>query len=306
AGVETLKRARMSREQLIELSPDGIVFSMEEKEPSVFLKVKNVSDQVVAFKVKTTHPKRYLVRPNQDVIPSGRFSSVKISLQIKDAKALRQQRITGLDTQEQEYKDNKFLVQCVAVTGPPLDEIEELRESGKVKELGMRLKDMWTETTKDAFVNKKLTCSFHYPEDISLLREVNNLEGNVPFAGSAGEHGSDKARLAADGPESFPSGAASTDDVGELRKKYNELINFTVQLTAERDRYKANLKEAAKEVTLLKRGKASSASASAASRAGEGSLDSDISGVESVAAGFSMFHIMLVAVVAFLMGRLLV
>lgn len=324
--------------QLIGLTPpESIVFSMLEKEPSVTLMVQNTSDKVVAFKVKTTHPKRYLVRPNQDVIPVGGISSVKISLQIKDAKQLRQERITGLHTLEEDCTDNKFLVQSTVVKEHATEEFLGLHESASAKELGAKLKDMWADTTKDEFVNKKLTCAFDYPNDAKELMEVNNLHklSSIPYAfeisgssdaaakaggspplgasvleGSAAA--SAAATAAAGGASPSSAGATRTVDIQELvelRNKYNELVNFTVQLTSQRDQYKASCKEATKEVAMLKKGAAGASSAASAAHAA--SAASAASGGAATAPStlttpFSLWQIMLVAVIAFLMGRLIV
>ena len=55
---------------MLSLSPETLIFALSRgDEPTVSLTLRNTSkvDQF-AFKVKTTQPKRYLVRPNQGLI----------------------------------------------------------------------------------------------------------------------------------------------------------------------------------------------------------------------------------------------
>nr|GMD94225.1 vesicle-associated protein 2-1-like [Ipomoea batatas] len=55
--------------QLISVSPDELKFQFElEKQSYCDLKVSNTTENNVAFKVKTTSPKKYFVRPNTGVI----------------------------------------------------------------------------------------------------------------------------------------------------------------------------------------------------------------------------------------------
>mmetsp|Transcript_21758 Transcript_21758/g.38449 ORF Transcript_21758/g.38449 Transcript_21758/m.38449 type:complete len:287 (-) Transcript_21758:81-941(-) len=280
-----------SKVQLIKLLPEEISFDMTEKEPTVQLKVQNTSEKMVAFKVKTTHPKRYLVRPNQDVIPVGGTSTVKISLQVKDAKQLRFERISGSQVLDDDCKDNKFLVQCAVVKAPLLDQIDKLYNAGNSKDLSQTLKTMWSQTTREGFVNKKLQCLFDYPQDVGKLMAVNNEENaTVPFALEVNNDS-----------QTAPRSENAGRDLVELRTKYNELINFTVQLTAERDRYKASLKESAKELQLYKKDQQRREGAVAPSDEPVKADDA----VDSVAVGFSLWQIMLVAILAFLLGRLI-
>ena len=51
-------------------------------EKSLFL--KNNSEYAVAFKVKTTAPKRYCVRPNSSVIKAHESMEVRIVMQARD------------------------------------------------------------------------------------------------------------------------------------------------------------------------------------------------------------------------------
>lgn len=270
---------------------------------------RNRSEKMVAFKVKTTHPKRYIVRPNLDVIPVGLKSSVKIMLQQKDAKQLRQEKISGIKALDTEYSDNKFLVQCTVVNPTFLEEITSHHAAGQTEQLGKALKNMWDKTTKDNFVNLRLKCVFSYPDDMGALLEANNIESaSIPFALEV------PGGAAKEGPSVNIGGGAGShdggDDIAELRKRYNELVNFTVQLTAERDRCKQALKTFTKNAALEKKGQTARISNVREMDEQEQNVNSssNISSDNSTsqASAFSLWHIMLVAVLAFLMGRMLI
>lgn len=70
------------------------------------LKIRNPNTQPVAFKVKTTAPKQYCVRPNSGRVEPGKEVEVSVILQ-----AMKQE--PPLDTKCRD----KFLVQSVAISG---------------------------------------------------------------------------------------------------------------------------------------------------------------------------------------------
>jgi len=76
-------------------------FSTDVKET---LKITNDEDSPMAFKVKTTSPKHYSVRPNSGIIQKGQTTDVIVTLQLMKDK----------DREQPDYvcKD-KFLIQCV-------------------------------------------------------------------------------------------------------------------------------------------------------------------------------------------------
>merc|ERR1719221_1559579 len=69
---------------LLTLEPDTeLLFckSASTTSPSRMLKLTNTSSEHVAFKVKTTAPKSYLVRPSTGTLPPGDAQEVQIILQ---------------------------------------------------------------------------------------------------------------------------------------------------------------------------------------------------------------------------------
>ncbi|KAI4369988.1 hypothetical protein MLD38_018376 [Melastoma candidum] len=69
-------------DRLISVHPDELRFSFElEKQSFCDLKVVNNTEHRVAFKVKTTSPRKYFVRPNSSVIPPQEECFVRVTLQ---------------------------------------------------------------------------------------------------------------------------------------------------------------------------------------------------------------------------------
>jgi len=109
----------------LEIQPSELAFPFElMKQSSCSMQLTNKTDHYVAFKVKTTNPKQYCVRPNIGVVLPGSTCDVTVTMQA--------QREAPTDLQ---CKD-KFLVQSVAaengaatqdITAPMFN-----KESGKV------------------------------------------------------------------------------------------------------------------------------------------------------------------------------
>jgi hypothetical protein len=82
-------RALLSRDQktkmasgLIEIQPSELAFPFEVKKQSTCsMQFTNKSDQFVAFKVKTTNPKQYCVRPNIGVVQPRSICDVTVTMQ---------------------------------------------------------------------------------------------------------------------------------------------------------------------------------------------------------------------------------
>jgi len=80
------------------------VKTAKEQQPTRILKLKNTSTTSVAFKVKTTAPKSYLVRPSSGTVKPGEDQEVQIILQPQ----------AGGDTST---SNHRFLVQAVPSNG---------------------------------------------------------------------------------------------------------------------------------------------------------------------------------------------
>ncbi|CAO3639477.1 unnamed protein product [Mucor hiemalis] len=102
------------------------------------IKIQNTNSTPVAFKVKTTAPKLYCVRPNSDIIPPGKTADVQIMLQaFKEEPAL-----------DLKCKD-KFLIL-----------------SAVVNDENVHLQEFWAHTeanAKSSIHERKLRCVYIQP-----------------------------------------------------------------------------------------------------------------------------------------------
>ncbi|XP_057771936.1 vesicle-associated protein 2-2 [Salvia miltiorrhiza] len=104
--------------QLVEIQPRELKFICEvKKQSSCAVHLLNATDQYVAFKVKTTSPKKYCVRPNIGIIkPKANYDftvtmqaqkSVPSDMQCKD-KFLIQSTVVPYGTSEEEITSSMF------------------------------------------------------------------------------------------------------------------------------------------------------------------------------------------------------
>ena len=139
----------------MELNPsEELVFSkMAQGHPKQILTLHNTADTALAFKVKTTAPKQFVVRPNAGRIGPGEKVEVIVLLQTREGVAVDVKR-----------KD-KFLVQSIKIPGSVLP--LELDEAG----LAIKMTELWTQAEQvkksvsdgagsDLIMEKKLRCSY--------------------------------------------------------------------------------------------------------------------------------------------------
>ncbi|XP_059633944.1 vesicle-associated protein 1-3 [Cornus florida] len=72
----------MSTVGLLNIQPSELKFPFElRKQSSCSMQLTNKTDQYVAFKVKTTNPKKYCVRPNTGIVLPGSSCNVTVTMQ---------------------------------------------------------------------------------------------------------------------------------------------------------------------------------------------------------------------------------
>lgn len=127
------------------------------------LKLTNPSDKDVCFKVKTTAPKQYCVRPNSGIIHPGETSVVTIMLQPFDSSS----------STDAERAKHKFMVQSTYV--PPGD---------------LALENIWKVTSPSDFMDSKIRVVFEQPAvgddhvEASYKLQSQNY-GTTPLSGPA-------------------------------------------------------------------------------------------------------------------------
>ncbi|XP_041952575.1 vesicle-associated membrane protein-associated protein A-like isoform X1 [Alosa sapidissima] len=99
------------------------------------LRLKNPSDRRVCFKVKTTAPRRYCVRPNSGVIDAGATVTISVMLQ-------------PFDYDPNEKSKHKFMVQTIYVPSSGTD-----------------MEAMWRDVRPEDLMDSKLRCVFDMPTE---------------------------------------------------------------------------------------------------------------------------------------------
>ncbi|KAF3857982.1 hypothetical protein F7725_011183 [Dissostichus mawsoni] len=106
------------------------------------LKLKNPSDRKVCFKVKTTAPRRYCVRPNSGVIDPGATVIISVMLQ-------------PFDYDPNEKSKHKFMVQTIFAPSTVSD-----------------MDSLWKEAKPDDLMDSKLRCVFELPSENDKVNDV--------------------------------------------------------------------------------------------------------------------------------------
>eukprot|EP00591_Stephanopyxis_turris_P007829 CAMPEP_0195522318 /NCGR_PEP_ID=MMETSP0794_2-20130614/20383_1 /TAXON_ID=515487 /ORGANISM="Stephanopyxis turris, Strain CCMP 815" /LENGTH=322 /DNA_ID=CAMNT_0040652047 /DNA_START=125 /DNA_END=1093 /DNA_ORIENTATION=- len=242
----------------------------------------------LAFKVKTTQPRRYLVRPNQGLIAPSGTETVSIILVDKDKQALLQS-YDRLGQSALDHSKDKFLVQSTAVTHEFVETYGSKPSEGNKanKELAEALTSMWNAagSSPTPVINKKL----HVKHVV--------LESTTP-------HGATK-----DGDRSMPtlppapamenmSAEQMLVEVSNLRRKYDELVAFSVNLTAGRDMLNNTLEQTKRDLN-----REMALRASAENSAGiKGRGKTAVSNRGNNGFSLSFVQVLIVALACFVMG----
>ncbi|MCD9641996.1 Vesicle-associated protein 1-2 [Datura stramonium] len=154
----------MSNGELLQIEPVELQFPFElKKQISCSLQLSNKSDDYVAFKVKTTNPKKYCVRPNTGIVMPRSTCDVIVTMQA--------QKEAPPDMQ---CKD-KFLLQSVVAT--PGTTTKDITPEMFNKESGNHVEEC------------KLRVAYVPPQPPSPVREGSE-EGSSPRA-SISENGAE-------------------------------------------------------------------------------------------------------------------
>ncbi|XP_025934579.1 vesicle-associated membrane protein-associated protein A isoform X1 [Apteryx rowi] len=132
---------------LLSLCPKGLSPACPRSGPftdvvTTNLKLRNPSDRKVCFKVKTTAPRRYCVRPNSGIIDPG--SSVIVSVMLQP-----------FDYDPNEKSKHKFMVQTIYAP-PNISDMEAV----------------WKEAKPDELMDSKLRCVFEMPNENDKLNDI--------------------------------------------------------------------------------------------------------------------------------------
>ncbi|KAJ3555373.1 hypothetical protein NPX13_g10366 [Xylaria arbuscula] len=198
------------------------------------LKIRNPGTQPVAFKVKTTAPKQYCVRPNSGRVEPNREVEVQVILQ-----AMKQEPPAGTKCRD------KFLVQSVAIT-PDKD--------------FSNLASIWDTIDKSSVQEKKIRVSFLDPKSSSAAdASVSTPHKSTAVNGS--EVSPDTVPPAYSSPSNFDAGRfepkSSTEEESQLEEKPSLAAPVAVAATKNSqpsyEELKEQLVQAEKLVSQLKK-----------------------------------------------------
>lgn len=208
----------MSTGELLSIDPLELKFPFElKKQISCSLQLSNKTDNYIAFKVKTTNPKKYCVRPNTGIVLPRSTCDVTVTMQA--------QKEAPPDLQ---CKD-KFLLQSVKVS-----------DGASVKDITA---EMFNKDSGNVVEECKLRVLYvSPPQPPSPVREGSE-EGSSPRASfSENGNGSD-----------FTNAPKSLADRFESQDKSAEARSLIAKLTEEKNNAIQQSKRLRQELELLKR-----------------------------------------------------
>ncbi|KAM4570756.1 vesicle-associated membrane protein-associated protein B-like isoform 2-T2 [Fundulus diaphanus] len=121
------------------------------------LKLTNPTDRNVCFKVKTTAPRRYCVRPNSGIIDAGTSINVSVMLQ-------------PFEYDPNEKSKHKFMVQSILAPRDMTD-----------------MEGVWKEAKSDELMDSKLRCAFEMPLENDKATEHSALPKSASASLDDGE-----------------------------------------------------------------------------------------------------------------------
>lgn len=231
------------------LTPDtelhfALSASEETAKCTMTLRHPGTTQEYLAFKVKTTQPRRYLVRPNQGLIAPGSTEKVAIMLVEKDKNSLLQS-YERLGQSALDHAKDKFLVQACTVTEDFSSKYMDTKSKGTDNsQLYEALNTMWSSASSGSnksMENKKLHVRL-------VVKEGNNSQGAGGKSLTAAQASMLKPHETSQEDVENMTPPQLFSEISSLRKKYDELVSFSVNLTAERDILNNTLEQTKREL----------------------------------------------------------
>ncbi|XP_072169086.1 vesicle-associated membrane protein-associated protein A-like [Diadema setosum] len=111
------------------------------------LTLSNPSDKILCFKIKTTAPRRYCVRPNSGIIVPKQTVTVQVMLQ-------------PFDFDPNEKNKHKFMVQAIVIPNQEVD-----------------MESVWKSSDTSSIMDTKLKCVFEWPTSQTAAPATSEKEG---------------------------------------------------------------------------------------------------------------------------------
>ena len=121
------------------------------------LTLRNLSNEPLVYKVKTTEPHWYVVKPNQSIIKPNQLEKIQITLIDKQCARLYNMYENG---KSQSLKDHRFQIQCRIASDTFYNKMKDLSPQEKPEEYTV----YWKDSTNLA--KKKLKVDYVYIDDL--------------------------------------------------------------------------------------------------------------------------------------------
>lgn len=186
---------------------------------SSVMTLTNPSDRKVCFKIKTTAPKRYCVKPNSGVADPQQTVQIAVSLQ-------------PFDFDPQDKNRHKFMVQSMFA---PAGEINQ--------------ESLWKEAESSQLMDSKLKCVFVLPESNGGVPEVSEgARDSWKSTSAASGHGDSASKENAENiPANHGSVSVTPPDPPHLQSRQSEMTG-SKSAGGDAD---ANLEKSVKEIRKL-------------------------------------------------------
>ena len=205
------------------LTDEFIAFKVNKNEDYSTHSTYNTNITRFVVQVKTTQPRRYLVRPNQGLIGPRDSESVSILLVEKDKQTLLQSFERLGQTALDQCKD-KFLVQSCAVSQNFSNKYtQEKKSSANNTQLYDALTSMWSAVSATGSTTPVVNAKLHVRHTVGPTTGTSIIPATAALASASNSNMANMTQ------EQLIAELAS------LRRKYDELVSFSVNLTAERD-----------------------------------------------------------------------
>lgn len=144
------------RSQVLQITPahEIVLKGPFDRVVTSYLELYNPTDEQICFKVKTTAPRRYCVRPNSGLIKPTEKIKIAIMLQPID------------NDSQSERNRHKFMVQSVSI-----------------KDENMNVDNIWNEAPSNDIMDSKLRCVFQMPsvsEDSETSASPSSTTASAP------------------------------------------------------------------------------------------------------------------------------
>lgn len=233
----------MSNGMLSFSAKDGILhFDLGSGVCQAKLKVKNVSKKRVMYKVKTTQPMWYFVRPNFDVLEAGEEVEVNVVL-IDEEKS----RYIALYRQgkEESVSKHRFMVQYGGMTAESGDEVMKLKQESKGDAKGTAdltpywLKEADGDNVFDAQKESvKFKVSYTYLQPIADSDILPSSQGIAASSqGTSQSGGGNATEIPRASSKKIPETPQEMEtELVKLREDYDRLIDAYYRINSEKEK----------------------------------------------------------------------